>query len=145
MAETTIPHVIATARWQEAMARLDRANAAFDEYHSAIKPILDLQDAFEARHGLIAPGNGRNSTPGYFEKREALFAAHPEYRVPDEIHDRLDKFVEAICEAQTLLMETPAPDLVALRWKLEHTAGACFADDYIAQMNADIQTLLVEA
>lgn len=145
MADTTITNEIARARWGAALARLEQADAAYEEYYAAVKPLLELRDAFEARHGLIAPGNDRNPTPGYFEKRDALFAAHPEYQVPDEIHDRLEKFVEAICEAQTLLMETPAPDLVALRWKLEHTSGACFADSYIAQMNADIQSLLVEA
>lgn len=60
-------------------------------------------------------------------------------------HDNLEKLVEVICDIQTELMLMPAPDLVALRWKLEHTAGACWEDFYVAQIKADIATLMVAA
>lgn len=133
------------AKWQEALTCLEIADAVYEEYRAAADPLYRLQEAFEAKHGLVPPGGGRIGTPLYFERRAKLLMQHPEYRVPDEISDRLEKFTEAVCDAQTVLMETPAPDLVALRWKLEHTSGTSWEGAYIAQMQADIEALMVEA
>ncbi len=143
MAEQTDNIQSRGAQWEAAMGRLDMAEAVYAEYKAAVDPLMDLQDVHEARNGLIPPGAGRNGTPGYFEKRKELFDQSPEYKVPDCIRDRLEKMVDAICEIQTELMQIPAPDLAALRWKLNHTGNAAWSDHYVAQMQIDIDTLMV--
>lgn len=145
MATETLPNPSLCDKWQDAKARLDAAEAVYEEYKAAADPLYGLQAAFEARHGLVAPGGGRIGTPDYFEKRKALFEENPQYRVPEEVSDNLEKMVDIICDMQSELMKTPAPDLVALRWKLDHTMGYAWEDFYIDQMKVDIETLMVSA
>ncbi len=135
----------ATAKWAETFARLEEAEVTYQEVYAACEPLFRLQDAFEARHGLICPGGGRNGTPGYFEKRRALLAAHPHYAVPEAVSDNVEKLCEAVCDIQTELMMLPSPDLKALKWKIDHTHNQCWEDHYVAQMKADIETLMVAA
>lgn len=135
----------AAAKWAETFARLEQAEAIYQEVKAAAQPLYDLETAFEARHGLTAPGGGRNGTPNYFAKRDALFAAHPHYKVPGAVGDTLEKLTEAYCEIETELMNLPSPDLKALHWKLSLTAGACWSDDYVAQMRIDMDALLLAA
>lgn len=145
MAITTLSNTDVRDKWREGMHRLETAEEAYAEYVAATDPLFELQASFEARHGLVPPGNGRVATPDYFEKRKALFMDFPEYRVPDIISEALEKFVDVIVAAQSELMRTPSPDLAALRWKLKHTAGAAWSDEYIEQMQADIDALMAEA
>lgn len=145
MTTETISTETAAAKWAETFARYEQAEGVYQEVKAACDPLVALQENFEARHGLVAPGCGRQATPNYFDKCKALLEAHPHYCVPDAVHDNLEILVECICDIQTELMIIPAPDLVALRWKLEHTAGACWEDHYIKQMQADIKALMVAA
>jgi hypothetical protein len=135
----------AAAKWADAFTRLEQAEAVYQEVKAASEPLYRLQDAFEARHGLVCPGNGRDGTPRYFETRKALLAEHPHYAVPDAVSDNLEKLCEAVCDIETELMMLPAPDLAALKWKLRHTENACWEDHYVAQMKVDIETLMVAA
>lgn len=135
----------ASAKWNETFARLGQAEAIYQEVKDAAATLYALEAAFEARHGLVAPGGGRNGTPGYFDKRNALFQAHPHYKVPEAIGDTLEKLTEVVCEVESELMALPAPDLAALHWKLSRTMGAAWADDYIAQTRADMDALLLTA
>lgn len=130
------------AKWDEAFNRLRQAEAVYQEVRAACQPLYDLEAAFEARHGLVAPGVDRNGTPGYYEKRAALFEKHPHYKAPEALADMLERLTVAFCDIQTELMRLPAPDLSALRWKIEHTAGDSWEEGYIAQMRADIDRLM---
>jgi hypothetical protein len=133
----------AAAKWAETFARMERAEAIYQEVKAASQPLYDLEAAFEARHGLTAPGVSRNATPNYFEKRAALFEVHPHYKAPEAIADTLEALTEVVCAIETDLMQLPAPDLKALHWKLARTAGACWSDEYVAQMRIDMDALLL--
>lgn len=134
---------INAAKWAETFSRLEQAEAVYQEVKAACETLHALQEAFEARHGLIAPGVGRNGTPNYFEKRRVLFEAHPHYKVPDAISDTLEKLTEAVCDIETELFQLPAPDLKALHWKLARTAVHCWSDEYVEQMKIDMDVLLL--
>lgn len=135
----------AAAKWNETFARMEQAEAIYQEVKAACAPIYALEAAFEARHGLVAPGCGRNATPDYFKKRDALFAAHPHYKAPPALADTLEALTEAVCAIEDELMALPSPDLSALHWKLSRTAGECLTDEYVAQMRADMDALLLPA
>jgi hypothetical protein len=69
-----------------------------------------------------------------------------------EADERYEAFGEAIADAESALMDIPAPDLEALRWKLdqllepnsEHSTAA-WSRDYVAQTVADYHRLLGDA
>lgn len=131
------------AKWAETFVRMEKAEAIYQEVRAASQPLYTLEAAFEARNGLTAPGGGRDGTPNYFDKRAALFEAHPHYKVPEVVGETLQRLVEAVCAIEDELMALPSPDLAALHWKLSRTAGACWTDDYVAQMRADMDALLL--
>ena len=135
----------AAAKWAETLARLEQAEAIYQEVRTASEPLYALEADFEARHRLVAPRPSKPGTPSYFEKREALFAAHPHYKAPAAIGDTLEALTEVVCEIESELMALPAPDLAALHWKLSRTMGAAWADDYIAQTLTDMDALLLAA
>ena len=94
------------------------------------------------------------SGPYYLEKRAELRARfgadYPE--VPDAVSAEGERLGQAMSDADTALMETPAPTLAALRWKLDrlmeveadgYTAG--WSEDYARQTIADYRRLLGEA
>lgn len=69
-------------------------------------------------------------------------------------NDRSDKLSDSESEASSALMEMPAPDLAALRWKLDylteearHPEGSlgCYSHRFVSQTLADIARLLPEA
>lgn len=145
MTVQTINMDAAPAKWAETFDRREQAEAVYEEIRAASAPLFALTTAFEERNGLVPPRPGQPAASDYFEKRQALFLAHPHYRTPDEVSDNLEKLVEVICEIETELMLLPAPDLKALHWKLCHTAGACWEGWYLEQMRADMDRLLVDA
>lgn len=69
----------------------------------------------------------------------------------DDADEKAEQLGEAVAEAQRVLMATPAPDLAALRWKLDYALAddstestPAWSMDFIAQMLADIARLLPE-
>lgn len=135
----------AAAKWAETFARMEKAEAIYQEVKAASQPLYALEAAFEARNGLTAPGGGRDGTPNYFGKRAALFEAHPHYKVPDAVGDTLERLVEAVCAIEDELLKMPAPDLAALHWKLSRTMGQAWTEDFTAQTRADMDALLLPA
>ena len=138
--------------WQTALRAIAVADAAYQTFKERYAdPLFQREDALEALHGLVAPGGGRTATPGYFENRAALRAANPDCFVPDDISDALERLCTVFCDAQTAAMNTPAPDLAALRWKLDHAmsieSGGTdgWTVEYVKQMLADIDRLLPPA
>lgn len=66
--------------------------------------------------------------------------------------DRWEALGDAAHAARGKVMETPAPDLAALRWKLQHLLAddgsesvSAWSMDYIAQTKADIARLMGDA
>jgi hypothetical protein len=124
------------AKWDDAFERLRAAEIAFAEYVNATDPIYFLEDQFLARNGLDQ-NSARN-----VEKRKALLEANPAYSVPKHMNDHRDHLCSKFTDIAAELMATPAPDLTALRWKLDWTADATYEDHYLAQMRADMDRLM---
>lgn len=68
---------------------------------------------------------------------------------PYEQEVQYDDLTDTMVEAESVLVNTPAPNLSALRWKLEHllesdgVATSPWSPDYTKQTMADIRRLLV--
>ena len=133
--------------WNFAMASYEAAKAHSDNYDAAhFFPAWEREQAVEEAHGLVW------GQPGFFEQRKALQEQHG-YQVPDGVHDEQERLVEVMCDAEHAVWQTPAPDLQALRWKLERVIDAepekghgtsSWAPEYVAQTMADIARLLPE-
>ena len=68
-------------------------------------------------------------------------------KIPAVIAERFEQLGERICDTAETLMQTPAPDLAALRWKLDHLTDNGerwdnWSPDYVMQALADIARLL---
>lgn len=124
------------AKWDAAFERLRAAEAAFAEYVDATDPLYSLERQFLARQGVCDVGLCDA------EMRKALLEANPAYAVPELMSDHRDELCSTFVEFAGELMATPAPDLAALRWKLDHTADATYTDEYLAQMRADMDRLM---
>lgn len=124
------------AKWDAAFERLRAAEAAFAEYVDATDPLYSLESKFLARHG-ICDLSSRDT-----EKRKALLDANPAYAVPKHMNDHRDRICSEFTDIAAELMATPAPDLAALRWKLDWTGDASYEDDFLAQMRADMDRLM---
>lgn len=98
-------------------------------------------------------------TPESKQRRAEAFAKLREWqrldRAADDrysvtrLNDECDAASEAWCDAITVVMDTPAPDLPALRWKLgevfpqgEGGSTPSWSADYVAQTLRDIDRLL---
>jgi hypothetical protein len=124
------------AKWDEAFERLRAAEIAFAEYVNATDPLYYLEFKFLAHHGLCALRSQDT------EKRKALLEANPAYSVPKHINDHRERICDEFTDIAAELMATPAPDLAALRWKLDWTADAEYTDEFLAQMRADMDRLM---
>lgn len=123
------------AKWDAAWNRMLDAEAAFQEYVDATDPLYFLETAFLAKHGM-------SFLHGDVDARNALLAANPAYAVPKHINDHRDALTDKVTNSAADLMATPAPDLAALRWKLDWTADATYVDEYLAQMREDMDRLM---
>lgn len=133
--------------WDVAMKRLLDADAACKAYDARVfTPYYDRELAFEASRGIV------HGIPGYFDKRADLLVQHPSYRTPEPIHDEYERLSEAYCAEMDALMALPAPDLPALKWKLDHIiepgSSGCtpsWSRAFVEQTTSDYQRLLGDA
>ena len=133
--------------WEAAMATYAAAKRTSDDYDAVhFSPAYDRETAFEKAHGI------EWGKPGALERRKAL-QAQTNYQVPDAMNDEQEHLVECMCDAEHAVLQTPAPDLSALRWKLERVIDADpakgqgtspWSPEYVAQTIADIARLLPE-
>jgi hypothetical protein len=153
-AATTAP--VDRRAWDFAMARLEATKAASDTYDANVfDPAYNREQAFEASHGLSHQFPDGSYTPNYHERRKALWDTHGKaHCLPDDISDEQERLVEVMCDAEFAVMQTPAPDTAALRWKLDKLfdtgtdpdrGTSAWSADYVAQTMADIARLLPEA
>jgi hypothetical protein len=122
------------------------ADAAYRRYKAEVfMPAFNKQRAFEEAHGVEV---GR---PGWCERRDALTARFGSaHEVPSAIDDEFDRLVDVASDLECAVMETPAPDLAALRWKLDRllepddpdASTPCWNKDYVRQTIEDYQRLL---
>jgi len=154
--QSTETSIDALSRWNEAMQRLENAQEAYDHYKKCVwDPAWAMAVAFEQSHGLISPGvGGTNSTRNFNERRQALKAAYPTFFVSDEIEAEIERLSTELSDAQSSLMGMEAPDLAALRWKLDHVleiecpddvdggSTPCWSAHYVAQTVSDYRRLL---
>lgn len=102
--------IAADARaWNAAMAHYHRAKADYATYDlSYVNPQIEAR---RAKFGDVHPVKGEARWPEYRE-----WCAVSGF---DAILDQCDKKAEAEGDAQVALLLMPAPDMSALRWKLE--------------------------
>lgn len=125
--------------WEHAIARFVAARQASDDYDERIfNPAYDREVAYRRAHGLGCSSIGNPDT------------------VPDDVNDEHDRLIDVMCAAEEVVLATPAPDLAALRWKLDklfvldHSgfdpAGStpCWSAPYVHQTMLDIVRLLPE-
>lgn len=132
----------APCNWEAALSRLRVAEQVNRQYFKEVySPAVDHEKAFEKTHGLDP------SRSGYVERRKALEAKH-RYRIARSIEETADRLCNEACAADDELMQTPSPDLKALRFKLERilatddsgTEG--WSADYVQQTVEDMRRLL---
>lgn len=126
------------AKWDEAAQRLVKAEIAMLEYIDATDPLYSLESDFLARHGF-------NKLTDDVGGRVALLRANPAYAVPAHINAHRDRLCDEYVKIAAELMAMPAPDLPALRWKLEHTEDGGYTREYCSQMWDDCDRLMCPA
>lgn len=126
------------AKWDATFERMREAHDACLRYDQAMHPMMALQAEFCALHGLET-FDGRSD---FADRRKALLAANPAYAVPEAFYDENERLTDAYVALTDELMNLPAPDLTALRWKLDRTEGTSWAPEYLAQMHRDMDRLL---
>lgn len=117
---STLPIAAATARtdraeWERALRRFKEAEAKADRHYQQVyEPLADRMDRIEDAAGLD------RARFDFWERRKAFVKVNPNlYRDFDAAGDECERHGDAVSDALTALMDTPAPDLAALRWKLD--------------------------
>lgn len=126
--------------WDAAFSDMVEKMRAYEAYGDAMQPLLDLQNAFVVKHNLEAKVQAAGK-PLYRLEQE-LLKENPIYRVPDQVHHNHEALCALYTAADDAVMATPAPDLAALRWKIDRTSQATYTPEFLAQMNADMDRLL---
>lgn len=125
------------------VSRCRKDVAALDEGRMRLDPLPDLIEHERQMRALVAADDERNATIAAIRARYGIAA----------LDDRSEALGEQICESQSTLMDMPAPDLAALRWKLDHITQEarekggslpCYSNDYVRQTFADMARLLPE-
>ncbi|WP_060979902.1 MULTISPECIES: hypothetical protein [Pseudomonadota] len=130
------------AKWAIAFARVRQAQQNLEAYIEATRPLKELERLHVEREH-----NARNIQSAVPQKltldiRAEILNANPLFAVPDQVYENEDVFGELLSDAEEALMSTPAPDLAALRWKLNKAASSCYSPEYLAQMHADMDRLM---
>ncbi|MBN9146232.1 hypothetical protein J2X73_004472 [Novosphingobium sp. 1748] len=99
--------------WDQLFKAYQTAKAAEDTYDADVwSPTQKRQDEFEAMVGI----HGYTHETG--EKRRALMAKFPNEYVPHDVNREIERLQGVRIDLERALMDMPAPDLDALRWKL---------------------------
>lgn len=134
-------------RWDRLRSLMEQAEAAYEAYTLAVyKPCEGRYEGWFVEQGVTAQPNRPISVTALAELRER----NPFKTEWDHVNDRIDLLSEQCSDTESELMETPAPGLSELAWKLDqlldfngkHSTGA-WSRDYVAQTVADCRRLLV--
>jgi sirohydrochlorin ferrochelatase len=114
-----------TEAWAAAKDAYDRATAAEAAYvDSTWNPALEREKRSAELHG------GRPAT---------------EDLIPDSVDAEIERLADARCEAETTLIQCPAPSLADVIWKVEHARqrwadSAAWPDDWWAAVLGDLRS-----
>ena len=132
--------------WEQALARFNSTKRAADDYEAhVLTPVADRMEALQAANG-ITPGQ-----PRYLERRMAFVEANESaYLDYHAIIDEQERLTDLFCEATEAALQTPAPDLAALHWKLDYLTDAgtnfpSWTPGFVEQTFADMARLLPQA
>lgn len=130
------------AKWAIAFARVRQAQQDLDAYIEATRPLKELERLHVER--VHNAQNIQSAVPREMtlDIRAEILNANPLFAVPDQVYENEDAFGELLSDAEEALMNTPAPDLAALRWKLNKAASSCYSREYLAQMHEDMDRLM---
>jgi hypothetical protein len=122
-------------QWNVRSARRDVA--ALDAGKMRYDPLPGLHEHFELQRDLVKAADERDA---------AIQAIRDRYDM-DRLDERSEELGDALSDAEAALMNTPAPDLAALRLKLERLPEKdgdmpAWSSSYIAQTFADVARLL---
>lgn len=101
--------------WDRAMSRFKEAEALADRHYSQVYlPLSNKAERVEDAAGLD------RARFGFWERRKAFVNVNPNlYHDLNAASDECDRLGDAVADTLGDLMDTPAPDLAALRWKLD--------------------------
>lgn len=114
---------------------------ALDEGRMRFDPLPDLIEREKNMRALVAADD---------ERQVKIQAIRDRYDM-DTLDEQSDELGNSICEREREVMNTPAPDLAALRWKLDYITEEAKAEDgclptytneFVGQMLADIAALM---
>lgn len=101
------------AGWDQVFAAYEAAKAAEDAFDAEVwAPAQKRQDEFEALVGI------HGYTQETDKKRRALMEKFPDEYVSTDVNREMDRLQGVRIGLEHALMDMPAPDLDALRWKL---------------------------
>ena len=149
---TALPIAAASANvdrseWERALRRYTEAEAAADRHYKQVyEALAEKMDRMEDAAGLD------RARFGFWERRKAFININPNlYRDYHAAADECERHGEAVSDALGEFMDTPAPDLAALNWKLGQLRDADdgslvgWSSEFIAQTFEDIARLLPPA
>ena len=101
--------------------------------------VASVRDFYELGSEVATAAYGRDATIQAIRDRYGM----------DALNDQSDDLGDRLAEGAEAIMATPAPDLAALRWKLDYLSGdghafAAWEEDYTRQAFADMARLLPE-
>lgn len=123
--------------WEVKRAR--REVALLDAGKMHLDPLPGLREHYEIKRELVKAADERDAAVSAIRARFSM----------DDLDAQAEKLGDQVHEATWTLMDAPAPDLAALRWKLDYlTDNGTGFDAYdaaaVAQTLADIARLMPE-
>lgn len=147
-----VPHVILEPSKHDGERHVSTANAWYvGRCRSDVSALDAGKMRFDPLPGLAEHERQMRALVDAADARDAVIQSIRDRYGMDDLDDRSDAIGDALADAQSALMDLPAPDLAALRWKLDHvTAGArrpdgsldCYSAAYVSQMVDDMQRLM---
>ena len=147
LAVSTLPVAAATAKgdrseWEAALRHYEQAEAAADRHYKQVYfPLADKLERIEDAAGLD------RARYGFWDRRKAFEKVNPKlYHHFNAASDECDRHGDVVSDALDILMDTPAPDLAALAFKLarfrDRDGLQPYTTAFIEQTYADIARLL---
>lgn len=134
------------SEWERAVRNFEQVTADAERYDREVwNPLSEKLDRIEDAAGLD------RARYGFWDRRKAFMDVNPKlYHDYSVVADEVDRRGDAVADALGEVMDTPAPDLAALRWKLDQLREpdgglAPWMSGMVNQTFADIERLLPHA
>lgn len=149
---STLHLAVATAgtdrsEWERALRKFKDAEALADRHYKQVYlPLSNKAERVEDAAGLD------RARFGFWERRKAFVNVNPNlYQDLNAASEECDRLGDAVADALGEIMDTPAPDFAALRWKLDQFRDErdgslqCFTASFTEQAYADMARLMPPA